>query len=171
VRRVPYFAALALALALVAGPVAGAPGEPTAPVTNVTLALKHYGTGALVTCVPVSGTTTWAQLDASSTSPFPFAKMRIEGFAQVQAVPSEHWRTRLIIEKVEQGNGGKIVYKDDSYYDWRHQNVPTDGRRNWEIIQASKVFTGLPGFWRITLIVDGDESLNHYAPACVFEVG
>lgn len=170
-RRTPYFVALAAALALVAGPAIGDPGEPTAPVNNVTLALGNYATGLKLACAtPVPASMTWDQLQASSADRFPASRMRIEAFVNVQALPSEHWRSRLHIDKVERGNGGSIVFREWDYYDYRHQNVPPSGRRNWELTQSAHQFTGLIGWWRVWIDVTGDESGNHFAPSCVFEV-
>ena len=170
-RRTLYFAALVAALALMAVPATGDPGEPTAPVTAVFLSLGDYGTSVDLACdVEVTESMTWAQLLASDADRFSGGRMRIEAFANVAGFPSEHWRTRLHIDKVVRGNGGSIRVQPWDYYDWRHQNVPPSGRQNWEITQTAHQFTGLEGWWRVSIDVTGNESGNSFSPSCVFEV-
>ena len=171
-RRSLYFVALVATLFLASVPAVGDPGEPTAPVIDVDLFLSNYASGVALVCTTDTTGMTWAQLVASNVDRYPasLGKMRIEANVHVVSLPSEHWNTRIVFERLEQGNGGKVVFREDSYYDWRHQNVPVSGRRNWELTQSSKNFVGLEGFWRITVKVTGIESANTFAPSCVFEV-
>ena len=170
-RRVSYAVALVAAFVLATVPAVGDPGEPTAPLTSVALILGNYATAVDLACdTPVTTGMEWDDLVASDADRFEEAKMRIEAFVKVAAFPSEHWRTRLHVDKVVRGNNGLVRFQPWDYYDWRHQNVPPSGRQNWELTQSSHQFLGDLGWWRVWIDVTGDESGNQFTPSCVFEV-
>lgn len=170
-RRVPYFAALALALALVAGPaIADHVVEPTLPIKDI-VALNIFaypdGTTKLVAC-DGSETRTWSSA-------------RIEPKLSFEAPnqgdnrnPSEHFVVRITVSRLmpDPTGGGFNVVKDWDAV-WFHQNrgPHATNPQQWEVTQSNTY--GLQqhlGLWRVHVRVEGLESGIVLERLCDFQI-
>lgn len=171
-RRVPYFVALALALALVAGPaVADHVSESTLPIKAI-VALNVFaypdGTTKLIAC-DGSEARTWVAARIEPKLSFETPNGSIDN-----RNPSEHFVVRITVSRLipDTTGGGLNVVKDWDAV-WFHQNREPHATKpqQWEVTQSNTY--GLQqhlGLWRVEVRVEGLESGIVLERLCDFQI-
>ena len=171
-RRAPFFAALALAMALVAGPaVADHVNEPTTPITAVRMALYQYSNSAETLLTVCNGSEVVL-----------FDNMRVETFVTAAGVkgngnPSEHFDERLTLVRVLNLGQNNEAEKYEWEAFWRHSNIPPHALRaagsGWESSQNKQQLENYAAGTVLRFIdkVSPLESGGSFTASCTFTVG
>lgn len=121
--------------------------EPTAPIQSLQLRLAQYGD-------------TSTTLACDGTDVVTFDTLRIEAYAQVAAVPSEHFTVRLTVHSTDRAANWYAL--------WHHQNVAPHGRLRSEIVQSQQSLGHGAHDWEVTVLVVGSESGLRFEESCPF---
>lgn len=162
-KRIPYFAALAASIALIAGPaIADHVTEPTAPVTGLFLKVYKY-TDPLNTMMRCDG-----------TDRITFDQVRIEPGVSVAGKPSEHYTVNVNVAFAESLSGRAAVTFKQWGASWKHQNVAPHANggtaeKPREVAEVNQWLHGRLGFWIVETSVTGEESGAAFTRSCTFE--
>lgn len=188
-KRTVYFAALALALALVSAPVlADHITEPTAAISGIRLTLFRYAApaGTIQQVKNDSGVITYAA-GCNGSVVVDFDNLRVEtdvrsdtlALAGRGADPSEHFKEQITLFEVF----GFGTHNETRLYDWssqwKHTNIPPHAKpgggtaQGWESSQNNQnLIRWEPGtVLRFTHEVQGMESGVQLEESCTFVVG
>lgn len=160
-RRLGIFAAFALVVA-VPGAQATHVSEPTAPIEGLRLLVKNYGSQTIAPC------------DGSA---FAFGNARIQPFVDATSAPSEHFKARIFVARVENPGTNQERLLREWEVEWLHSNVEPhpNNVNDWQIVNDvhSAVYRmgDKPGMWQVLVSVQGGVSGNFFEETCRFTVG
>lgn len=132
--------------------------EPTTPIEHVELRLQHYATRTPIDC------------DTPTPQVFPFDKVRIEASVGSPTAPSEHWTTKLTVNRTDPGERLHQEWNGT----WHHANVPPHGPKvdsgQWEHLSFNQYrLDEVPGAtWHVDVVVTGDETGTVLTDSCAF---
>ena len=143
----------------------------TDPVTSMTVSLINYQTKEALLCDTPNPAGTRFD-DVEGIEPFPFPSMRIH--VAITSLrhgldPTEHWDVKIDVAQAIRKNNGQLSFRGFWDQEWKHQNTTAHQKSHLAVRTNLWRLDDRPGIWKVSIVLEGQESGNRFEHVCIFE--
>ena len=146
---------------------------PTDPVTSMYVTMQNYATKVVLNCdTPDPTGQQFRSGQIEGIELFDFSAMRIHVGIRSEGhgfEPTEHWNVVVSVQQAIAKTNGQLSFRTFWDQQWKHQNTSAHQKSHLAVKTNLWRLDDRPGIWRVTIVLEGQESGNRFEHVCIFE--